>query len=159
MSKDVNIVKTECTVVKYEKTFQKFLNESLNRSKMVSLIYGNNGNIGTTGLGYIEPLKSVKTDFVNTSACPKLNKHSVCSYCKNRNQNHMCYVCNKKKGKHPFKTNKKGPKKIWVPKDQIIYVADMLHSRIEKQVMVPGQWVFTTHDRRKAYVPRAAVQR
>ena len=35
------------------------------------------------------------------------------------------------------KTNKRGPRK-WVPKDKIIYVADILNSSVETPVMVPG---------------------
>src|ERR1044072_3051301 len=38
------------------------------------------------------------------------------------------------------KTNKKGPRK-WVPKDKIIYLADILNSSIEAPVMVSGQWM------------------
>ena len=51
------------------------------------------------------------------------------------------------------KANKKGPIK-WVPKDKIIYVADILDGATETPIMVPGQWMLTTHDGRKAYVPR-----
>ena len=50
--------------------------------------------------------------------------------------------------------NPKGPKKIWVPKDKIIFVADVLNSSIETPVMVPGLWVLTTHDGKKVYVPK-----
>ena len=35
------------------------------------------------------------------------------------------------------KTNKPGPKKIWVPKDKIIYVADIFSSKAKTPVMVP----------------------
>ena len=51
-------------------------------------------------------------------------------------------------------TNKKGPRK-WVPKDKIIYVADILDSSNETPIMVSGQWMLASHDGRKAYVPRA----
>ena len=51
------------------------------------------------------------------------------------------------------KTNKKGPRK-WVPKDKIIYVADILSSLAETPVMVPGQWMLATHDGKKVFVPR-----
>src|ERR1044072_9073610 len=54
------------------------------------------------------------------------------------------------------KTNKRGPRK-WVPKDKIIYLADILNSSIKTPVMVPGQWMLTTHDGRKAYVPKAGT--
>src|ERR1044072_4406422 len=54
------------------------------------------------------------------------------------------------------KTNKKGPRK-WVPKDIIIYLADILNNSIETPVMVSGQWMLATHDGRKAYVPRTGT--
>ena len=54
------------------------------------------------------------------------------------------------------KTNHKGPG-IWVPKSKIIYVADILNGATETPVMVPGQWMLTTHDGRKAYVPRSGT--
>src|SRR3954466_4884508 len=54
------------------------------------------------------------------------------------------------------KSNKKGPKKMWVPKDKIIPIADILGSKKDKaqHVMVPGLWMPTTYDRKKVYVPR-----
>src|SRR3954470_11900760 len=54
------------------------------------------------------------------------------------------------------KSNKKGPKKLWVPKDNIIYVADILGGKEDKQqnVMVPGLWVLATHNGKKVYIPR-----
>ena len=47
------------------------------------------------------------------------------------------------------KTNKSGPKKIWVPKDKIINVADIFRSKAKTPVMVPGLWLLTTHDGKK----------
>ena len=52
----------------------------------------------------------------------------------------------------PFWTNPKGPIKIWVPKSEILDVADMLKRNGKAEVMVLGQWLLTTHDRRKVYV-------
>ena len=52
------------------------------------------------------------------------------------------------------KTNKSGPKKIWIPKDKIIHVADIFSSKAETPVMVPGLWLLMTHDGKKAYVPK-----
>src|SRR3954462_8513148 len=54
------------------------------------------------------------------------------------------------------KSNKKGPKKMWVPKDKIIPIADILGCKKDKaqHVMVPGLWMLATHDRKKVYVPR-----
>ena len=52
------------------------------------------------------------------------------------------------------KTNLKGPKKIWVPKTQIILVADVLNRKAQDFKLVPRQWMLTTHDGRQVYVPR-----
>ena len=111
-----------------------------------------------------EPLKSDKTAFDNSSSgsltdksnSVYIKKKQICRFCKHGS---MCFVCNKKKGKHPFLTNKSGPKQIWVPKDKIIFVADILHSKVKTPIMVPGQWLLTSHYGRKAYVPRTKVPR
>jgi len=58
------------------------------------------------------------------------------------------------KNKPLRKTNRKGPKAIWVPKNKIIPLADMLNSSKKTPIMVPGQWMLTTHDGRKVYIPR-----
>ena len=52
------------------------------------------------------------------------------------------------------KTNQKGPKRLWVSKDKIIYVADILCSKVQTPVMVPGLWMLATHDGKKVYVPK-----
>ena len=54
--------------------------------------------------------------------------------------------------------NMKGPKKIWVPKSQIVLVADVLNGKAQDFKLVPGQWMLTTHDRRQVYVPRPPTQ-
>ena len=54
-------------------------------------------------------------------------------------------------------SNQKGPKKIWVPKEKIIYVADVLNSSVETPVMVPGLWMLTTHDGKKVYIPKPGI--
>ena len=64
----------------------------------------------------------------------------------------------KKKSK-TSSTNPKGPIKIWVPKSEIVNVADIPKSKGRAQVMVPGQWLLTTHDRRKVYVPNPNNER
>ena len=46
-------------------------------------------------------------------------------------------------------TNYVGPKKIWVPKSQIVHVIDILGRKSPGFKMVPGQWMLTTHDRGK----------
>ena len=52
------------------------------------------------------------------------------------------------------KTNKPGPKKIWAPKEKIIYVADIFSGKYKTLVVVPELWVLTTHDGKKVYVPK-----
>ena len=139
---------------------------------MASLIYGNNGNINKFVLGYEETINSDKPSSSGGSSVSKTvsktpssgqtinQKHVHCTYCKkNGHLKNMCFVYDKKKRKFPFVTNKKGPKKIWVSKDKIIYVVDMLNSKVKTPIMVPRQWLLTTHDMRKACVPRAVIQR
>ena len=48
------------------------------------------------------------------------------------------------------KANHRGPIKIWVPKKEIVYVTDFLSNRVKTPIMISGQWLLTTHDRRKA---------
>ncbi|RDY03497.1 hypothetical protein CR513_12900, partial [Mucuna pruriens] len=55
----------------------------------------------------------------------------------------------------PSRTNPKGPKKIWVPKTMTIPIADVFNSMKKTPVMVPGQWMLMTHDRRRVYAPKA----
>ena len=50
--------------------------------------------------------------------------------------------------------NKEGPKKIWVPKDETVYVADVFNNKVETPILVPGLWMLSTHDWKKAYVPK-----
>jgi len=42
--------------------------------------------------------------------------------------------------------------KIWVPKLETVDVVDMLKRKGKANIMVPGQWLLTTHDRRIVYV-------
>ena len=55
------------------------------------------------------------------------------------------------------KYNQKVPKKIWVPKDKIVYVADVFDNKVETPVMVPGLWMLSTHDGKKAYVLKSGT--
>lgn len=52
----------------------------------------------------------------------------------------------------PTTLTKGTPKKIWVPKENIVVVVDMLVNRKETTVIVPGQWLFTSYEKRKVYV-------
>lgn len=54
--------------------------------------------------------------------------------------------------KKPAWTNYKWPIRLWVPKSQNAFAANMLQGRSKATIMVPGQWLRTTYDRRKAYV-------
>jgi len=49
-------------------------------------------------------------------------------------------------------TNLKGPIKIWVPKSEIVNVADMPKSKRKAKIMVPRQRLLKTYDRREVYV-------
>ena len=46
-----------------------------------------------------------------------------------------------------------------VPKSEILNVADMLKRKGKAEIMVPGQWLLTTHDMRKVYVPNPNNER
>ena len=59
----------------------------------------------------------------------------------------------KKDSPNPFMTNTKRPKNIWVPKKIIFPVTDILDSEKQTPVMIPRQWLLTTHDGRKGFVP------
>src|SRR4051812_47507405 len=50
------------------------------------------------------------------------------------------------------KYNKKGPNKMLVPKEKIIFVADILGCKEDKaqHVMVPGLWVLAAHDGKRS---------
>ena len=52
-----------------------------------------------------------------------------------------------------FRTNQKGPKKFVVPKVKIILVADIFNHNKNTPIMEPGQWLLTSHDMRKMYIP------
>lgn len=52
-----------------------------------------------------------------------------------------------------FKTNKKGPKEVWVSKKKIILVAYIFNQKKDTSFMVFGQRMLMTQDRRKVYLP------
>ena len=142
---------SECKSKLYEKAFQKFLAQNVERSKMASMIYGvsrsNKEGIGYTSskIGKWKPKQAPKIDH------KALYSHFAFSHVYNAYTPEKSKV---PKSKYGNQTNRKGPKKIWVPKDKIIYVADILSSTTATPVMVPGLWVLTTHDGKKAYVPK-----
>ena len=120
---------------------------------MASMIYGVSRN-GKKGIGYqgkVSPPKKVM-DLV-------IKRIPLKSHFTYGHTNDLKYTRNdystKPKFKQNFgKTNKPRPKMIWVPKDKIIYVADIFSSKAKTPVMVPGLWMLSTHDGKKAYVPK-----
>jgi hypothetical protein len=58
-----------------------------------------------------------------------------------------------------FRTNPKGPIKVWVPNSEILDAADLLKRKGKAEVMVLGQWLLTTHDKKKVYVPNPNNER
>ena len=50
-----------------------------------------------------------------------------------------CRDLPKKGSTNTFMDNTKGPKKIWVPKKNIILAANVLDNRKQTPIMVPGQ--------------------
>jgi hypothetical protein len=65
----------------------------------------------------------------------------------------------KQRPPRPVKTNTKGPIKIWVPKSEIIFVSGLSTKKAKAAMLVPGQWLLSTYDRRKAYVPNPNSER
>jgi len=86
---------------------------------------------------------------VKTKRCPKvLNEHKPLNF------KHKAQKKNKS-----FRTKPKWLIKIWVPKSVIIDVENMLKKKGKAEVMVHGQWLLTTHDGRKVYVPNPSHER
>ena len=140
-------------IKEYDHSFQKFLAKSIDRSRMASMIYGVSRN-GRKGIGYLGKVPTPKNVMDLTIKHTPLNSHFVYGH-----THDIKYTSSKHSVKPKFnqsfgKTNKSGPKKIWVPKDKIIHVADIFSSKSETPVMVPGLWLLTTHDGKKAYVPK-----
>ena len=116
-------------IYKYEKSFQKFLKNGIGRSIMASMIYGVSQN-NRRGIGY-DPSE----DKTSTNDKPK---SSFSYHYKHTQAQHFDNARKPKVIRNSGKTNHKGPKRLWVPKDKIVYVADILCSRVKTPVMVPG---------------------
>jgi len=56
-------------------------------------------------------------------------------------------------------TNPKGPIKQWVPKSEIVNTVEMLKSKGKAKIMVSGQWLLKTYDRREVNVPHPHNER
>ncbi|RDX75496.1 hypothetical protein CR513_44605, partial [Mucuna pruriens] len=87
-----------------------------------------------------------------------LKKDKSISHCLNYKKfGHLFYdyKAHPKELSKPSRTNKKGPKRSWVSKNMIVPVSYLLHNRKKTSIMVPGQWLLTSHDKRKVYVARS----
>ena len=58
------------------------------------------------------------------------------------------------KNKSWRKINIKGPKTVWVPKEKIIPLADILNPTKKTQILELGKWMLTIHKGKKVYIPR-----
>ncbi|KAL5165448.1 hypothetical protein HKD37_18G050573 [Glycine soja] len=67
---------------------------------------------------------------------------------------HSKLRCIHKKKQMSKDTNAHGPKNIWVPKPQIVLVADILRRKRPRFKLVLKHWMLMTHDGGKVYVPR-----
>jgi len=126
----------------------------------------------------IEFLRETLSKFVgSTEKLNKILRYNKCPTDKYRNgykgkkyvhdkETIVCYFCGKighmtSKCRHlpkiglsnAFKTNKKRLDKSWVPKEKIIFVADIFNHDKDTPIMVLGQWLLTSYDRTKRYVP------
>jgi len=62
------------------------------------------------------------------------------------------------KNKSWRKTNMKGPKKLWVPKEKTIPLADILNPNKKSQILELGKRMLTVHKGKKVYIPRIERQ-
>lgn len=155
---------TKDILEEYCYSFQRFLKRSLNRSKMASMIYGVSRN-NRKAIGYEPP--SGKSSEPPKAVDDMIIKYTpLYSNFKFGHSHDIKYTSSDKKFKDLNKpkfpvnyrrTNPKGPKKMLVPKDKIIYVADVLNSQVKTPVLVPVLWVLTTHDGKKFYVPKSGT--
>jgi hypothetical protein len=49
--------------------------------------------------------------------------------------------------------------KIWIPKSETIFASDLHTKKAKAAIMVPGQWLLTTYDMRRTYVPNSNSER
>ena len=125
---------------------------------MASMIYGvsRNGRIGIGYKGKVSQPKKVKDLVIKRTP---LYSHFTTGHTHNiKYTSHSGNSYANPKFKQNFKySNPRGPKKIWVPKDKIIYVADIFNSKVDTPVLTPGLWMLSTHGGKKAYVPRPGI--
>jgi len=48
----------------------------------------------------------------------------------------------------------KGPKTVWVSKEKIIPLVDILNPNKKTQILELGKWMLTTYKGNKVYIPR-----
>ena len=51
------------------------------------------------------------------------------------------------------KTNMKGPKTVWVPKEKIIPLTNILNPNKKTQILESGKWMPTIHKGKKFHIP------
>ena len=143
----------------YDYSFQKFLAKSIDRSKMASMIYGVSRN-NRKGLGYKAPrgkeiYKPKSVDEMKITYKPLYKQFEFGHTHNIKYTSHSESFFVKPRFKQNLRTsNQKGPRRIWVPKEKIIYVADILNSQTETPIMVPGLWPLASHDGKEVYVPK-----
>lgn len=122
---------SESIIKKHGISFQTFLARNIDISKTTSMISGVSKN-GKICLGYVPP----KNSRVKPNSKQKANKaspiYSHLTYGHTHDDSAQKPWVKKSSGR----TNKKGPKKIWAPKDKIIYVEDILSNQVETPILV-----------------------
>lgn len=132
-------------IKKYDKSFQTFWARNIDRSKMSTMICGVRRN-RRRRIRYVPKDNPVSKPKEKPKA---LKSHFSYAYTQND------YSAPRPKfSKSCRRNNKKGTQKMRIPKNKIIYVANILSSSIETLVMVPGLLMLMTHDRKNTYVPR-----
>lgn len=105
------------------------------------------------GIAYVPPKNSrVKPNSKQTAIKPKaLYSHFTYGHIHD-------YDVEKPWVKKNFgRTNKKEPKKIWLLKDIIIYIVDILSSQVKTPIIVLGLWMLTTYDWKRTYVLKSGT--
>ena len=52
----------------------------------------------------------------------------------------------------------KGPKTVWIPKEKIFPLTDILNPKMKTQILELGKWMLTIHKGKKVYIPRIERQ-
>ena len=117
-----------------------------------------------------EPIKQVLKKAESENQKPRFQKKkAVCTKSKSMTKGSEPKVWKKtkqdnvrqrtqKKFKNPW-TNPRGPTKIWIPKTDIVDVADVSKRKRKAEVLVLGQRLLATHDGRQVFVPNPNHER